>query len=220
MIVVVSVHRGRKKSLKVGQRQVSTGITKNEVPGRVTIHKEGLLGDAICDARHHGGSDQAIYVYRQEDYDYWHRQYPTSFPPGGFGENLLLSGLDANLMIGDRLTFEDLELEVSAPRIPCSVLGASVPHRGFSRAFQQAERPGFYCRVLKSGTISAGDLAELERPFPNGRTLIDLFRANYAQLDEPALAAFLDLPIDARTRRKFETKRSKLLSASLSHPPE
>lgn len=220
MIVVVSVHRGRKKSLKVGSRQVSTGITKTEVSGRVTIHEEGLLGDTICDARHHGGADQAIYIYRQEDYEYWHRQYRTAFAAGGFGENLLLSGLDANLMIGDRLTFEDLELEVSAPRIPCGVLGASVPHRGFLKAFQQAERPGFYCRVLKPGTIGVGDMAELERPYPNGKTLIDLFRANYAQLDEAALAAFLDLPIDARTRRKFETERSKLRSGFSSHPPE
>ena len=214
MIVAVSVHKGQKKSLKVGQRRVSTGINKIEVPGRSTIDKGGLLGDAICDDRHHGGVDQAIYIYRQEDYGFWQRQYRSVFPVGGFGENLVVSGLDANLMIGDRLIFEDLELEISAPRIPCSVLGASVPHRDFSLAFQRAERPGFYCRVITPGTIGAGDVAQLGRPYPNGKTVLDHYRANYAQLDEAELTAFLALPIDARTRKKFETKRSRLQSAS------
>ena len=35
---------------------------------RVRVTVLGLADDAICDVKHHGGVDQAVYVYGQADY--------------------------------------------------------------------------------------------------------------------------------------------------------
>ena len=81
MITVVSVHVGVRQTLSVGQRSVPTGIFKARVDDQVMINPLGLAGDAVCDHRHHGGVDQAVYVYTEEDYAFWARQYrrPVSY---------------------------------------------------------------------------------------------------------------------------------------------
>ena len=127
MITVVSVHVGVRQVLSVGQRNVQTGIFKTRVDDQVAINRLGLAGDAVCDHRHHGGVDQAVYVYTEEDYAFWARQYRRPFDAGGFGENVVIRGLDAaELAIGDRLRLPNVTLEVSAPRIPCGVLATAV----------------------------------------------------------------------------------------------
>ena len=58
----------------------------------ILIDAEGVVGDAILDRRHHGGPDQAIYVYLQDDYDLWSSelgetlaQLGETFRRNGFG---------------------------------------------------------------------------------------------------------------------------------------
>ncbi|MBR7831502.1 hypothetical protein KDK95_34755, partial [Actinospica sp. MGRD01-02] len=41
---------------------------KNSGPGQ-----SGLVGDVICDIKHHGGPNQAVYAYAREDLDRWGR---------------------------------------------------------------------------------------------------------------------------------------------------
>jgi MOSC domain-containing protein YiiM len=211
MIEVVSVHRGVKQDLKVGRRTVSTGIYKAMVSERVTVDLLGLEGDVVCDQRHHGGTDQAVYVYTVEDYEYWARQYQQPFTPGAFGENLCVGGMNAaQLDIGDRLLFADLVLEVTAPRIPCSVLAAAVDVKNFAEAFKRAARPGFYCRVITPGTIAAGDLGTLQQSLKSKTTLLEVYRANYDPGNRQVLSRLLALPIDVRTRLRFNQKLASL----------
>ena len=55
-----------------------TGINKQAADGRVRIGELGLKDDAICDEEHHGGVDQAVYVYGAEDYAWWSQQLGLS----------------------------------------------------------------------------------------------------------------------------------------------
>jgi len=210
-VQVISIHVGAKQSLDLGRRTVTTGIFKQTAPGRVTVTTMGLEGDVICDRRHHGGKDQAVYVYTDEDYAFWKRQYRQAFAPGSFGENLRVSGLDAaSLSVGDALIFPDLTLEVTGPRIPCAVLGAAIDQKQFALAFQKAARPGFYCRVLTPGTVGAGDGYRLEASGPERASLLVVYRANYDPPDQNTLTRLLALPIDRRTRNRFKAKLASL----------
>lgn len=48
-----------------------TAIDKRAVDGPVKVHKLGLHGDVQANRIHHGGADQALYAYSQDDADYW-----------------------------------------------------------------------------------------------------------------------------------------------------
>ena len=145
---IVSINTGRIEGLAHGSRVFRTGIRKRPAAGPVAVGRLGLAGDAIGDKRHHGGEDQAIYAYSDDDYDWWRASTGREFPPGTFGENLTLRGLPGDLAVGDRLLIGDVVLEATAPRIPCDTLSAHMGDAGFGMAFRRAERPGSYFRVL------------------------------------------------------------------------
>jgi len=221
LITVLSVHVGARQTIAVGQRSVTTGIFKARMADPVTVTHLGLDHDAVCDHRHHGGVDQAVYVYTEEDYAFLARQYRRPFAPGGFGENLVVRGLDAAaLAIGDRVHLSNLTLEVSAPRIPCGILAAATPEKGFGQAFQKAARPGFYCRVIRPGSVAAGDEGWLEAYSGPANTLLSVYQANYQTPAPDQLLKLLALPIDQRTRKKFEKEVAKRAKPILSPRPQ
>ena len=88
-------------SVNIGQtRQIAaksgwTGIYKASVTTPVHVGPEGLEGDHIVDREHHGGPEQAVYVYTQPDYEWWTPQLGATPHPGTFGENLLFSHLES-----------------------------------------------------------------------------------------------------------------------------
>lgn len=100
---LLSVNVGQPTALQVGQHTTVTGIHKHPVPGRVRVTAQGLDGDHVLNRKHHGGPDQAVYVYTREDYDHWSEALGWTLEPGTFGENLLISGLEsAGVRIGER----------------------------------------------------------------------------------------------------------------------
>lgn len=208
---IVSINIGCRRRLEERSFQGETGIFKEPVSGSVATGEAGLEGDAIVDTRHHGGPDQAIYLYRQEDYDWWSEQLQRPLAPGTFGDNLTVSGLPApGLVIGSRLTFTSVVLEVSAPRIPCNTLAARMGDAAFIKRFMAAERPGVYCRVLSTGDLRPGEAFSLAGAAGPGITTVDLFRGTQRRLSAAELREFLAVPIDARTRAKFESKLNQL----------
>jgi MOSC domain-containing protein YiiM len=184
-----------------------TGIFKAPAVGPVTLGLEGLAGDYIADTKHHGGPDQAVYLYFADDYAWWETKLGRKLAPGTFGDNLTLSEIaSADLAVGDRLVAGDVVLEVTAPRIPCNTLARRMQDSGFVRAFRDAERPGAYCRVVKTGAIAAG--APLtHHPYAGPRVgVVDMFHDNFIvkTLDPSRIRAVLAAPIAIRERRNWE----------------
>lgn len=149
-----------------------TGIDKKPQPGRVAIHSLGLAGDHVVDTDHHGGPDQAVYAYCIGDYDWWEAEDSRRFWPGAFGENLTLSGMvSADTAAGDRLACGDLVLEVTSPRIPCRTFAHHVGDSTFVKRFLEANRTGFYMRVIGEGDVGAGDVFQ-RTPYAGDRVTI------------------------------------------------
>ncbi len=208
-----SVNIGAERVLDLGKREVKTGIHKKPVTERVQITADGLEDDRVVDKKHHGGPDQAVYVYTTDDYDAWMARLGEMLEPGTFGENLTISGLEsASLKIGDRLHVgSDVILEVAAPRIPCNVLAARMGNTGFVKTFKTFERPGAYCRVIQTGSVGAGDAVRLE-PFERETIgLIEDFRLYYdAHATASDIKRSLEAPIAIRTRQELEERLEKL----------
>jgi MOSC domain-containing protein YiiM len=136
-----------------------TAIDKRPVEGPVKVHKLGVHGDVQANRAHHGGEDQALYAYSQADADYWAAELLRDFPPGSFGENLRVAGIDATRsVIGERWKIGlDVEVEVTSPRTPCATFQRRMGEPAFVKRFTEAGRVGAYLRVVRTGTIRAGD---------------------------------------------------------------
>ncbi|CAO0826600.1 hypothetical protein SMICM17S_10504 [Streptomyces microflavus] len=88
-------------------------------PGPKGTGGSGLAGDAVCDLRNHGGGDQAVYAFAQEELDAWERQLGgRELANGSFGENLTTLGVDVGQdVIGERWRVgAELLLEVTSAR--------------------------------------------------------------------------------------------------------
>jgi MOSC domain-containing protein YiiM len=207
MMKVLYVNIGKPK-LKTWTKSGSTGIYKTPVNGPVQVGAFGLEGDAICDTKHHGGEDQAVYLYGQPDYDFWSRELGRALEPGTFGENLTVDGLEsANICIGDRLVSGSLVMEVNSPRIPCATFANRMGDKLFPKKFLAANRPGIYCRVLSAGEISAGD--ELRHiPFEGVKVLaIEMNQTwNRRDLDPVTVQRFLSTPIHHKFRNEWAVR--------------
>jgi MOSC domain-containing protein YiiM len=165
---VVSVNVGRPRQLAARRgRAVMSAIAKAPVEGRVRVEGVNLAGDDQADRRVHGGPDKAVYAYASEDTKWWSDELDREdLGPGVFGENLTLAGVDVtSARIGERWRIGDVDLEVCQPRLPCAKLGLRFGDLGMLRRFAEAGRPGAYLRILREGSLAAGDAVELlDRP--------------------------------------------------------
>ncbi len=199
-----AVCRGEAKSLP--GKTMKTGIFKHPVHGPVMVDAEGIVSDAVCNRKHHGGPDQAIYVMGSVDLDFWSRSLGFVVEAGFFGENLVLDGVDsAKLHVGDRFLAHEVVLEVTAARIPCATLSARIGDPDFAPRFRQAGQPGFYCRVLKGGMLAAGEDIAFE-PYQGTKlpipTILQRFRP--MQLTMAERTAYLETPLASRFRAMLE----------------
>jgi MOSC domain-containing protein YiiM len=122
---IISVNVGLPRLVLDHGREVSTGIFKRSVKGRVAVRKLNLDGDGQADLSVHGGPSKAVYAYPSEHYTYWKQQLPEmELPWGMFGENLTTAGLfESELNIGDKFLAGTAVLMVTEPRMPCYKLG-------------------------------------------------------------------------------------------------
>jgi MOSC domain-containing protein YiiM len=214
-MLVLSVNTAHGRVLRPGGRP--SGIDKRPTAAPVPVRApgpkgtglgSGLVGDDVCDGRHHGGDDQAVYAYAREDLDRWAATLRRPMSNGVFGENVTTSGVDVSgAIIGERWRIgDDVLLEVSVPRIPCGVFRTWMGEKGWVRRFSEAAVPGTYLRVRASGSIRAGDAIELEHRPDHGVDVRTVFRAMTL---EPALLARLldadELPDDAKEMARAAT---------------
>ncbi|MEU7300705.1 MOSC domain-containing protein [Streptomyces sp. NPDC007206] len=169
------------------QPQGVTGIDKRPADGPVRVAApgpkgvggSGLAGDAVCELRHHGGDDQAVYAYAREDLDDWERELGRSLANGRFGENLTTDGLEVSgALIGERWRIgPEVVLEVTSGRIPCRTFQGHIGERGWVKRFTRKGATGAYLRVIEPGEIRAGDPIEIVHRPDHGVTAALEFRA-------------------------------------------
>lgn len=170
-LLTVNVGRARPSARTEGPGGL-TGIDKRPVEGPVGVVDpgpkgtggSGVAGDAVCDLRHHGGSDQAVYAFAREELDAWERTLGgRKLANGAFGENLTTLGLDVSgARIGERWRVgADLVLEVTSGRIPCRTFADHLGESGWVRRFTQEAATGAYLRVIEPGTVRSGDPIEI-----------------------------------------------------------
>lgn len=213
---IVSVNIGRSAVVRLGTASVRTGIFKQPVRDfPVWVGRQGLAGDMVCDQEHHGGLDQAVYVYGQLDYDWWSHELGREILPGTFGENLTITEFEsAACRVGDRFETEALVLEVTAPRIPCGKFSARMEDPQFVKRFRSAERPGVYCRVITEGMAEVGTAVRFQPYAGPSVSIIELCRDFYdPNPSVDVIRRFLAAPVAERIRRQKES-RLRLLTES------
>ncbi|BFO14604.1 hypothetical protein SHKM778_09920 [Streptomyces sp. KM77-8] len=112
----------------------------------------------MCETRHHGGDDQAVYAMAREDLDAWERTLGRPLTNGVFGENLTTEGIDVSgALIGEHWAVgPEVVLEVTSGRIPCRTFQGHLGERGWVKRFTERGAPGAYFRVVRPGEIRAG----------------------------------------------------------------
>jgi MOSC domain-containing protein YiiM len=209
---LTSINIGQEQTLSRPGKTEQTGIFKQPVPGPVQINREGIPGDFIGDARHHGGPDQAVYIYGGIDYAWWAEELGQELSPGTFGENLTIEGLAcSDFAIGDSLHFGGVTLQVTSPRIPCGTLAGRMGDPEFAKRFRRAERPGLYCRVLREGLAQTGDPVTVEHYSGERISIIESMNDYYKpELTEAAIQRHLAAPIAIRARAEKQEQLAKL----------
>lgn len=188
-----------------------SAIDKRPLQGVVQVGIEGLDGDEQGDRRVHGGPDKAIHHYPRDHYAAWRNElgaHALLEAAGAFGENLSSVGLtEADVCLGDRFTLGTAVVEVSQLRQPCWKLSDRFGVPALARRVQETGRTGWYYRVLRPGSLAAGDLLTLQaRPHPQW-TLSRLQHVLYArQVDVAAVTAVLQLPLVPSWRALFERR--------------
>lgn len=208
---LLSVNLSGPKPHTVAGKPKFTGIYKEPTGEPVYIGELGLEGDVQVDKKNHGGPDQAVYLYSEEDYTWFSKELGRELDPGTFGENLTLSSFGTDtVFIGDRFRIGEVLLEVSAPRIPCGTFAARMGDSGFVKCFKDAERPGVYARVLQEGKVQQGDTLTYERG-DSDVSALEAFRLFYKKRPNISeIKRMLAAPIDMRGRKSYEADLAKL----------
>ncbi|MFF0909922.1 MOSC domain-containing protein [Microbacterium enclense] len=178
LLAVCAVHALRPDSGSVGV----TAIDKRPLDGPVRIGPLGVRADVQASRKHHGGRDKAVYAYAQEDADFWSAELGRDLPPGWFGENLRVDGLDVNAArIGEVWRIGGtVEVEVTMPRTPCATFARWVggsAGRGWVKRFSDEGRLGAYLSVRRAGEVRAGDAIELVSSPGEAQTVLEMYRS-------------------------------------------
>lgn len=182
---VLSLNVARARPVEINNRKVMTAIGKRAVQGEQLVRPLGIEGDEQADLSVHGGLSKAVYAYPSEHYAFWNTVraqaqvalWDEALGFGSLGENLTLQGVvETELWIGDVLRFENCELAVSEPRLPCFKFVAAMGFRHAAKLMIESAWCGAYLAVRVPGTIAAGQVFTLA-PGPREVGIVELFRA-------------------------------------------
>ena len=221
-MTLMSVNVSQPIEVVYGDNSVMTGIFKQPVAGAVAVHRLNLDGDGQADLVNHGGESKAVYAYSFDHYAYWREALGRNdMPYGRFGENLTVAGLDeAKLCIGDQLQIGDARFTISQPRVPCFKLGIRFADKRMPKMFALSLRAGFYLRVLKEGTVNAGDTVDVLTRGQHSLSVRLLFDAYLKPNDRDALrllARAMEIPeLSTEWRRHIGERLARRLGPDWS----
>ncbi len=176
MAVIASIQVGRPRERGTEgaadpmDRPWFSAFVKDPVTGPIALGTINLEGDDQADRVNHGGVDKAVLLYSSSHYPLWRAELGLpEIPHGGWGENFTIDGqAEPDVCIGDVYRMGDAVVQVSQPRQPCWKLARRWRIKTLVVTTQNNGRTGWYCRVLKTGTVAPGDALEpIERPNPD-----------------------------------------------------
>jgi MOSC domain-containing protein YiiM len=146
-----------------------TAIYKYPVQGPVWVGSTNVEGDGQADLRAHGGPDQAVMAYSADHYPEW--RATLNLPElsyGAFGENFTISGItEETVCFGDVYDIGEVRVQVTTQRQPCFKLARRLERPEVVRMVVETGRSGWYLRVLKEGTVEAGQPVVLVERSPD-----------------------------------------------------
>jgi molybdopterin adenylyltransferase len=124
--------------------------TVKEPVDAIDIDAHGIVGDA-----HAGPWHRQISLLAQESIDRFSEKMKRDFPPGVFAENITTRGIDlSGVRLLDRFRIGEVELEITQIGKKCHGDNCAV-YREVGKCVMPKE--GIFCRVLRPGTIRAGN---------------------------------------------------------------
>jgi len=160
---ILSVNLGKRKKITWKGKTMITGIYKHPVSRPIFLDTEDVQNDAVCDRKHHGGKEQAVYAYGKQHYAFWKAQYPNlEWHDGMFGENLTINNLDeTTIFVGNIYKVGNAIIQVTKPRLPCRVLGIKFNDMQLVKKFWNTTKCGVYFKIVQTGYVKAGDTLKL-----------------------------------------------------------
>lgn len=152
------------------QTSWSTSFVRVPDPEPRRLFTTHLEGNQQADTQNHGTPNQAVLLYGGAHYPQWHEELGIAeMGPGAFGENFTIAGLtEWDACIGDTYEIGDARIQVTGPRYPCWKIEERWKTPGLTARVAQTGRTGWYCRVLREGTIVAGyEVLLVDRPCPD-----------------------------------------------------
>ena len=152
---------------RILQINVSRGGVPKLPIAKGKITEVGLEGDSHAHPQIHGGPIQAILIITDEGIEELKAEGFALYP-GALGENITTQGLDRHqVRAGQRYRVGESILEITKIRRPCDTLSVYGP--GIQKAVYDADvkagdaasarwgLSGFYCAIVRPGTIRPGD---------------------------------------------------------------
>lgn len=133
------------------------------------LYTTHLEGNAQADTKNHGKPDQAILLYAAAHYPAWRVELNLpAIGPGGFAENFTVDGLtEETARIGDVYAIGEARIQVTGPRYPCTKIERRWGIAGLTARVAETGRTGWYCRVVREGSVVPGaPITLVERQYP------------------------------------------------------
>lgn len=204
-----SLNVGRPQEIERPGKTIRTSIFKSPVYGERKVSFLNIEGDEQADLRVHGGINKAVYAYDLLHYEHWKKILRRDdWPCGLFGENLTTDGLpDDEVKIGDVYQIGSVHLQAVQPRFPCTKLNVRFGLPDMMERFTNEKRNGIYFKVVKEGTLAAGDEIVLVESSSFHVTVQQYVNCYYAKgADKALVETILSIPfLPESQRRAFES---------------
>jgi MOSC domain-containing protein YiiM len=167
---IISVQIGVPTRLEDRRGRWKTSFVREPSPERRRLFVTHLEGNAQADTENHGQPGQAVLVYAAAHYPAWQEELGRpEIGPGGFGENFTVDGLtEETVCIGDTFAAGDALIQVTGPRYPCAKISRRWGIKGLTVRVAETGRTGWYCRVLREGSVEPGiPMTLIDRPHPD-----------------------------------------------------
>jgi MOSC domain-containing protein YiiM len=194
------------KPQPLGPRGAPSSIVKSPI-NTLTVNIDGTNEDVQANKKLHGGPEKVLHQFAPINYLTLAKHFPDgAFEKGSIGENISVEGMDdTTVFIGDIWQFGEVELQVSAPRAPCSKISQRFEIKNLDRFVGERGITGWYYRVLKTGVIHVGDSVTLLKRQENSVNVHTLMQCTHLKTDKVLAAELASLTVlDDEWRTKCE----------------